>query len=390
MPDPPAGTPPDAWLAGLSELSAARCRPRPRAACSASAPPPGLRDDRTGSQRSRQSSTLTILGGHGKDGEREPEALVIRSGEIVCIVGPTGSGKSRLLADVECLAQGDTPSGRHILLNNTLPTADQRFAPDCKLVAQLSQNMNFVVDLKVGAFLAMHAACRQVDPESDVTERIIAIANTLAGERFGPDVPLTQLSGGQARALMIADAALLSASPIVLIDEIENAGINRRQALDLLVSKEKVVLVSTHDPLLALLGHRRVIVRHGRIADVIATSEAEKSVLRQLESVDAAMGALRERLRRGARIEDPIDWGPPYCRAPSGLTGRALPKDDLYIHARTDRAAGPAAVSAGTPVLRGAWRARPRRRCAAADLQGCAAGSRPSAPAPIQLHRRNR
>ena len=97
----------------------------------------------------------------------------------------------------------------------------------------------------------------------------------------------------------------------MLIDEIENAGINRRQALDLLVSKDKIVLVSTHDPLLALLGHRRVIVRHGRIADVIATSEAEKAVLRQLEDIDATMAGLRDRLRRGARIEDPIVWGPP-------------------------------------------------------------------------------
>ena len=309
LPDPPAGTPADAWLAGLSE-SALHDVGLDREQLAAHLHL--LLDSATTIPAAARQAihTLTVLGGHGKDGAREHDALVIRAGEIVCIVGPTGSGKSRLLADVECLAQGDTPSGRHILLNDALPTADQRFAPDCKLVAQLSQNMNFVVDLKVGAFLAMHAACRQVDPQSDVTERIIAIANTLAGERFGPDVPLTQLSGGQARALMIADAALLSASPIVLIDEIENAGINRRQALDLLVSEEKIVLVSTHDPLLALLGHRRVIVRHGRIADVIATSEAEKSVLRQLESVDAAMAALRDRLRRGARIEDPIDWGP--------------------------------------------------------------------------------
>jgi ABC-type lipoprotein export system ATPase subunit len=254
--------------------------------------------------------TLTISGGSGKDGRSEAETLAIRAGEIVCIVGPTGSGKSRLLADVECLAQGDTPSGRHILLNNALPTSDQRFAPDCKLVAQLSQNMNFVVDLTVGAFLDMHAACRQIDPRSGVTGRIIAIANSLAGERFSPDVSLTQLSGGQARALMIADAALLSESPIVLIDEIENAGINRRHALDLLVAEDKIVLISTHDPLLALLGDRRVIIKNGRIADVIATSEAEKSVLVQLESIDAAMLALRERLRRGDRIEDPIDWGP--------------------------------------------------------------------------------
>jgi ABC-type lipoprotein export system ATPase subunit len=253
--------------------------------------------------------TLTIQGGHGKDGHIEHDALVIEAGEIVCIVGPTGSGKSRLLADVECLAQGDTPSGRRILLNGALPTADQRFAPDCKLVAQLSQNMNFVVDLTVGAFLDMHAACRQIDPGSGVTGRIIAIANSLAGERFGPGVSLTQLSGGQSRALMIADAALLSESPIVLIDEIENAGINRRDALDLLVSEDKIVLVSTHDPLLALLGHRRVIIRNGRVADVITTSEAEKAVLVQLEDIDATLLGVRERLRRGERIEDPINRG---------------------------------------------------------------------------------
>jgi ABC-type lipoprotein export system ATPase subunit len=252
---------------------------------------------------------LTIAGGHGKLGDQEDDSLVVMAGEIVCIVGPTGSGKSRLLADVECLAQGDSPSGRHILLNHAVPTAEQRFAPDSKLVAQLSQNMNFVVDLTVGSFLAMHAACRQIDPDSDVAERIIAVANSLAGDCFGPEVSLTQLSGGQARALMIADAALLSESPIVLIDEIENAGINRRQALDLLVAEDKIVLVSTHDPLLALLGNRRVIIRNGRIADVITTSDAEKAILVQLEAADAAMLGLRERLRRGARIEDPIVWG---------------------------------------------------------------------------------
>ena len=307
LPDPPAGAPVQAWLSGLSDtvlqdagLDREQLHEQLRLLLDTAA---------TGAAAARQAiHTLTIQGGHGKDGAREHAALVIRAGEIVCVVGPTGSGKSRLLADVECLAQGDTPSGRHILLNDAVPTAEQRFAPDCKLVAQLSQNMNFVVDLKVGAFLAMHAACRQVDPQSDVTGRIVAIANTLAGERFGPDVPLTQLSGGQARALMIADAALLSASPIVLIDEIENAGINRRQALDLLVSKDKIVLVSTHDPLLALLGDRRVIVRHGRVARVLDTSDAEKTVLRQLEFVDTAMAALRDRLRHGARIEDAIVW----------------------------------------------------------------------------------
>jgi hypothetical protein len=37
---------------------------------------------------------------------------------------------------------------------------------------------------------------------------------------------------------MIADTALLSVSPVVLIDEIENAGIDRRKAINLLVKKK--------------------------------------------------------------------------------------------------------------------------------------------------------
>ena len=58
--------------------------------------------------------TLTILGGRDKNGEPEELDLVLEAGDVVCIVGPTGSGKSRLLADIECLADGDTPSGRRI------------------------------------------------------------------------------------------------------------------------------------------------------------------------------------------------------------------------------------------------------------------------------------
>jgi len=36
---------------------------------------------------------------------------------------------------------------------------------------------------------------------------------------------MTQLSGGQIRSLMVADAILISNTPIILLDEVENAGI---------------------------------------------------------------------------------------------------------------------------------------------------------------------
>ena len=34
----------------------------------------------------------------------------------------------------------------------------------------------------------------------------------------------------------------------MLIDEIENAGINRRMALKLLTGRDKIVFIATHDP----------------------------------------------------------------------------------------------------------------------------------------------
>lgn len=246
--------------------------------------------------------SLTVLGGRDKAGRPEALDLTLRPGDVVCVVGPTGSGKSRLLADIECLAQADTPSGRRILVDGAPPDQMRRWATVGKLVAQLSQNMNFVVDLPVREFVAMHADCRMVADSARVVEDVIACANDLAGERFGSDVSLTQLSGGQTRALMIADTALLSASPVVLIDEIENAGIDRKRALDLLVAQDKITLVSTHDPILALLGHRRIVVSNGSVAGVIETSPDEAESRARLERLDAVLVALRQHLRGGGRI----------------------------------------------------------------------------------------
>lgn len=55
-------------------------------------------------------SSITINGGVNKLMEPENISLTVSAGEIISIVGPTGSGKSRLLNDIECLAQRDTPT----------------------------------------------------------------------------------------------------------------------------------------------------------------------------------------------------------------------------------------------------------------------------------------
>jgi len=170
-------------------------------------------------------------------------------------------------------------------------------------VAQLSQNMNFVMDLSVEEFIRIHAESRFVPDSATKVKKIIAQANELAGEPFDGDTPITSLSGGQSRALMIADTAILSQSPIVLIDEIENAGIDRKKALALLVREEKIVLMATHDPILALMGQRRLVIRHGGVARIIDTSDAERANLKQLEQLDQQLMALRHRIRQGETLD---------------------------------------------------------------------------------------
>jgi len=250
------------------------------------------------------ANNITILPGLYKDGTREKyDQLEISSGEIICIVGPTGSGKSRLLADIEWAANEDTPTKRIVLINGRTLETSERFSASNKLVAQLSQNMNFVMDLSVVEFLDLHASSRLIENKEEIIESIFNKANELAGEKFTLDTPITALSGGQSRALMIADTAILSKSPIVLIDEIENAGIDRQKALELLVSEDKIVLMSTHDPILALMGDKRIIINNGGIEKIVNTTDEEREILKKLKELDNVMQKMRDKLRYGQKLE---------------------------------------------------------------------------------------
>ncbi|NLY77019.1 MAG: ATP-binding cassette domain-containing protein [Tissierellia bacterium] len=257
-----------------------------------------------GLKEEKSIDSITIIGGTDKSGNKEQFGqLTIHKSQIVSIVGPTGSGKSRLLGDIEWIAQGDTPTKRRILINGQVPDMKWRFSSNNKLVAQLSQNMNFVMDLTVHEFLELHAQSRMVVNEKQVIKEIVEAANNLSGEKFNLNSQITSLSGGQSRALMIADTAILSSSPIVLIDEIENAGINRKEALKLLVGSNKIVLMATHDPILALMAHKRIVIKNGGIDKVIETSQREKEILSQLEKMDSIIQNMRTDLRNGLTID---------------------------------------------------------------------------------------
>lgn len=246
---------------------------------------------------------IGIKGGFNKNDEREPFDIEIKKGEIISVVGPTGSGKTRLLEDIECLSQGDSPSKRIITINGDDLEKSNISPFEDKIVAQVSQNMNFVIDLSVGEFIAIHAKSRLIPNVDVAVEKVFLNAINLTGEPFLKTTPVTSLSGGQSRALMISDVAYLSNSPIVLIDEIENAGVDRIKALNLLVKKEKIVIMATHDPLLALYADKRIVIKNGGIFTILERDEKEIESQGILEFYQNKFSNLRDNIRTGKRLD---------------------------------------------------------------------------------------
>jgi ABC-type lipoprotein export system ATPase subunit len=113
---------------------------------------------------------------------------------------------------------------------------------------------------------------------------------------------MTELSGGQARALMIADATIVCETPIVLLDEVENAGIHRTRALELLRAHRKIFIFVTHDPRIALLSDHRIVMQNGSMTHLLETDEQEREVSLRVNQLDDRLASLRDRLRSGQRL----------------------------------------------------------------------------------------
>jgi ABC-type lipoprotein export system ATPase subunit len=247
--------------------------------------------------------TITILGGIGKDrtGEAVKE-LVLRTGDIISIVGPTGCGKTTLINDIELFANRNTPSERQILINGEPVPEDFSFDPSKHPIALISQHTNFLSDLPVGEFLTIHAKVRGASAIAEVVDETIEFANQLTGEAIIKETAMTELSGGQTRSLLIADAVVIGNSPIILLDEIENAGIHKTKALELLKRYKKLFVFVTHDPTIALLSDCRIIMKNGAMKKIVRSNPEEKKAAEVLRNMDEVILHFRGLIRQGEEL----------------------------------------------------------------------------------------
>lgn len=213
---------------------------------------------------------LTIEPGRDKDGRPESwQPFTMKSGELYTVVGNTGSGKSRFMKDIEQPAQGDTVTGRKVLLGGRPVPVEMRLSQAAGLIAHLGQNMRFMLDTSVEEFLNLHALCRKKRPEP---ERVLELANRITPEPVAAGQNLNLLSGGQTRALKV------------------------------LLKREKLVLVVTHDVHTALMAPRRMIMGNGAVREIVERSAEEERLFETLSREYRWQQERQRLLRKGEKL----------------------------------------------------------------------------------------
>lgn len=193
-------------------------------------------------------------------------SLTVRAGEMVAIVGPSGSGKSSLLA---CLAGLDEPDGGYVAVAGyriTRRPESTRASLRAGYIGILQQSGNLLEHLSVAQNLRAAQALSSSPPQITPNQLLEEVGlKDRAGAR-----PST-LSGGEAARAGLA-VALANDPPLLLADEPtgEVDAQNEALLLDLMRGRAesgRAVIVVSHSDRVAEAADRVVRLADGRVVD---------------------------------------------------------------------------------------------------------------------------
>lgn len=214
-------------------------------------------------------------------------SLTIYPGELVALVGPTGSGKTSLLMLLAGLEEPD--AGTVTLLGQSLHDLSNDGVTDLRsqAVGFIYQNYNlfpgFTVRENIGLPLRL-----MLRPPFDADQRadeLLAAFNVTALAQRYPN----ELSGGQQQLVAVA-RALAAKPPLILADE-PTANLDSNAARQIVArlraladSGEHGVLLATHDLRTASQADRVLTLRDGQIIKetVLQPGRSSREVLAEL------------------------------------------------------------------------------------------------------------
>lgn len=199
----------------------------------------------------------------------EDASMQVERGEFVCIMGPSGSGKSSLLYLLGLL---DVPDeGRVLLGTEDTSCFGEKELANCRLerlgyvfqyhflLAEFTVRENVTLPMRRLGRLSPAQCVARAD---DLLDRL-GVADQAAKRPH-------QLSGGQRQRVAIARAlandplVVLADEPTGNLDSVSSANV-RQIFRDLTHAMGKSVIAVTHDPIFAAVADRRIEIVDGRM-----------------------------------------------------------------------------------------------------------------------------
>ena len=198
--------------------------------------------------------------------------LKIKEGELVALVGPSGSGKSSLLY---LLALLDKPTNGKIILNNINTNRLTNFKKDeirRKNISIIFQDNNLLSDFTAIENVKMPLIIKSESNEiiKKKAEKILKEMKILDRSNHFPN----QLSGGEQQRVAIA-RALISETNIILADE-PTGNLDYRTSKEIfslflkLKKLKKTIIFATHNRELANRADYKLFISNGNIKRVDA------------------------------------------------------------------------------------------------------------------------
>ena len=191
----------------------------------------------------------------------------IDRGELVAIVGTSGSGKSTMMNILGCL---DIPTyGEYVLDGIPIRERTEKELAEIRSreIGFVFQGYNLIPSLNVWQNVALPMTYQGIKPEESYARAIQALEQVEI-ENKAESRP-SQLSGGQQQRVAIA-RAIATRSPVIMADEPTGALDSKTgaQVLEILKSLNKsgtTVILITHDKAIAAMTERIVRLQDGRI-----------------------------------------------------------------------------------------------------------------------------